>query len=103
MDERPPEICGAVAVESAAGAATAQRWWSHQAQAELLRFGRRTVEEAPTPAELVSESDLIGLLDAAWGDGLLSDFAKRQLFHLMMRRYEEDPEGLWASGGPSAL
>lgn len=99
MDERPPEICGEVAVDSLAGTATAQKWWSHQEQAELLRIGRRSVDDVPSRDELITESDLVGLIDSAWGGGLLSNFAKRQLFQLMMRRYEEDPEGLWASNG----
>ncbi len=94
MDERSPEICGEVAVDSPAGTATAQKWWSHQEQAELLRIGRRSVDDVPAGDELITESDLIGLLDSAWGEGLLSSFAKRQLFQLMMRRYEENPDGL---------
>ena len=104
MDERLPEICGEVGVDPPAGMAiarkaTAQKWWSHQEQDELLRIGRRGVDHVPGADELIAESDLVGLIDAAWGEGLLSSFAKRQLFQLMMRRYEEDPEGLWASGG----
>ncbi|MEX2376232.1 MAG: hypothetical protein WD942_11730 [Dehalococcoidia bacterium] len=99
MDDRLPEICGAVAVDSPAGIAMAQKWWSHREQEELLRFGRRPVDQIPAADELIGETDLVGLLDAAWGEGLLSNFAKRQLFQLMMRRYEEDPDGLWASGG----
>ena len=88
-------------MSSRAGVATAQRWWSHQEQEELLRFGRRSIDQIPASDELIGESDLIGLLNAAWEGGLLSNFAKRQLFQLMMSRYEEDPGGLWDSDGSS--
>jgi len=93
MDERPPEICDEARVGGLDGASV-QRWWSHREQAELLRFTRRPVEQVPAHDELVTEAELVGLLDSAWDGGLLSDFAKRQLFQLMMRRYEADSEGL---------
>jgi hypothetical protein len=97
---REPELCGEVSVESFGGAAYLQKWWSHQEHAERLRFSRDAAGDAPPADVLISEAELVGLIDSAWGEGLLSDFARRQLFYLLMRRYEEDPAAVWAAGPP---
>ncbi|MGE3962190.1 MAG: hypothetical protein AB7F65_10975 [Dehalococcoidia bacterium] len=98
-NEHPMELCGEAGVESIAGTAYVQKWWSHREHAELLRFGRVAAEAgAPAEDELVSDAQLVGLLDSAWTNGVLSDFAKRQIFHMVMRQYEADPASVWAIG-----
>lgn len=92
-------LCGEVSVTSIAGEAFLQRAWSPAEGRELLRFTREAAGDAPpAEADLISEAELLGLVEAAWEAGLLSDFFKRQLFHQVMRRYEEAPEALWAAG-----
>jgi len=94
-----PQPIGEIDLETFGGHAYVQRWWSPRAHAELLRFTRvPSIEGAPPDDELISEAELVALVDAAWGEGLLSEFLRRQLFHMVMRRYEEDPSGLWAVG-----
>lgn len=96
---RGPELCGEIDLETIGGNAYLQRWWSPGAHAELLRFTRvASAEGAPPDEQLVSEAELVGLVDAAWSEGLLSEFLRRQLFYMVMRRYEEDPSALWAVG-----
>ena len=97
--DQAPELCGEVAVDSFAGIAYVQKWWSHREQAELLRFGRVAADHGvPREDDLVSDAELVGLLDSAWTSGVLSDFAKRQIFHMVMRQYEADPASVWAIG-----
>lgn len=96
---QPPELCGEVELDTIGGQAYLQRWWTPRVHAEQLRFTRVPSSDGATPEDqLVSEAELIGLLDSAWGNGLLSDFVRRQLFYMVMRRYEEDPAALWAVG-----
>ena len=66
------------------------RWWVRSARDELLRLSNYDAEGRRTRGPLyLSEAELIGMLDAAWGAGVLSDFAKRQLFMLVVNRAEE--------------
>lgn len=98
-NEQAPELCVEVGVDSFAGTAYVQRWWSHRERAELLRFGRVPAEGGPPREdELISDAQLVGLLDSAWTTGVLSDFARRQLFHMVLRHYEADPASVWAVG-----
>jgi len=97
-------LCGEARVTSIGGEAYLQRAWVQAEGRELLRVGREAAGETPPPvAQMVSEAELIGLLDEAWRGGLFSDFFKRQLFHQVMRRYEEEPENLWSAGVPVEL
>lgn len=92
-------LCGEVGVTSIGGEAYLQRAWSPVEGREMLRLGREAAGVTPpAEAQLISEAELLGLIDQAWDAGLLSDFFKRQLFHQVMRRYEEAPEALWAAG-----
>lgn len=98
-NESFPELCGEDAVDSFAGTAYLQRWWSHREQAELLRFGRQPAEAAPPQEDELITDAHVGLLESAWTSGVLSDFAKRQLFHMVLRQYEADPAAVWTIGG----
>lgn len=68
-----------------------ERWWVRAAGEELLRISRYDPDGRLARGPVyVNEAEMIGLLDAAWQAGVLSDFFKRQLFHLVARRFEED-------------
>ena len=67
-----------------------ERWWVRSARDELLRLSAYDAEGRRTRGPLyLSEAELIGVLDAAWEGGVLSDFAKRQLFMLVANRAQE--------------
>lgn len=65
---------------------------------EMLQFGREGNVPALKEVDLITESELVGLLDTAWSSALLSAFARRQIFHLVMRHYQEQPAELWSLG-----
>ena len=103
-NEQATWLCGEAHITSIGGEAFLQRAWVQAEGRELLRIGREAAGETPPPtAQMVSEAELIGLLDEAWRAGLFSDFFKRQLFHQVMRRYEEEPETLWTAAVPVEL
>ena len=71
-----------------------ERWWVRAAREELLRFSSYGPDGRRSAGPLyLNEAELIGMLDAGWGEGVFSDFFKRQLFELVARRFEEKQAG----------
>ena len=69
-----------------------ERWWVQERQDELLRLSAYGVDDTPAAEpSYLSEAELIGVLDAAWEGGVLSDFFKRQLFMLVANRFDGEP------------
>ena len=100
LEERtePYELCGVVTVESSGGVASLSKWWSHREHMELLQFGRDGIVPVLEKGALITEAELVGLLDSAWSSALLSAFARRQIFQLVMRHYQSQPAELWSLG-----
>lgn len=96
--DEPYELCGIVTVESFGGAASLSKWWSHREHSEMLQFGREGTVPVLEERDLITEAELVGLLDSAWNAALLSAFARRQIFQLVMRHYDAEPGALWSLG-----
>ncbi len=96
--KEPYELCGRVTVESFGGVASLSKWWSHREHAAVLQFGRERIAPVLDEGDVITEAELVGLLDSAWSSALLSAFARRQIFQLVMRHYQEQPAELWSPG-----
>jgi hypothetical protein len=94
----PYELCGRVTVDSSGGAVSLSKWWSHREDMEMLQFGREVMVPVPEESNLITETEFVGLLDSAWSSALLSAFARRQIFQLVMRHYQDQPADLWSLG-----
>jgi hypothetical protein len=84
-----------VEVTSLGGKASLEQRWDEARREQVLRLHRA---DGQGDGEWVTEGELLGLLELAWDGALVSDFFRRQLFHLVMRKYNEAPEALWAVG-----
>ena len=85
------EFCAEVRTASHAGVAYLQKWWSNSAQADLLRFSRMSSSgEGPATGELIAEHEMLGLIDSALTNRLFSEFARRQLFTLVLSHYDDE-------------
>ena len=89
------ELCAEARLGDGAGAPAGrdlrlERWWVRSERDELLRLSEYDPQGRRARGPLyLSEADLVGVLSAAWDAGVLSGFAKRQLFMLVANRAEE--------------
>ncbi len=89
------ELCAEGRLGDGAGEGSAsrdlrlERWWVRSAREELLRLSEYDPQGRRARGPLyLSEADLVGMLAVAWDAGVLSDFAKRQLYLLVANRAE---------------
>ena len=85
QSDDPPELCAAARIAGGGGdEVRLERLWHKGAKQEVLRFSR-SGDPSELASPFLSETELLGLLDAALREDVLSRFFVRQLTALIAR------------------